>query len=743
VVGRDPDGRPWCLRCRRRHGHETADAALREQIIDTVIRADPALSEETIRLVLTKTAPFPRSRHLLAAHLATNPDVFIVGPTSTLAVLDRFTRGLIAASSERLRTLHPVCDHCGRQLPWHAGRSCRTCWTRSDKQTCQVCGMIRRLGHQDAHGGAICDYCVDRQRRRVGPVELVDRIVAVVSEADGSLNRAQAAAALDRAVRGAAARTVLVDQLAQGPSLTLAAPRHTGVARLLAELRADGAALPAALCHDCSGPAEPLITHCDVVRCRRCAARCSGCGRFNTQPGALWCQRCRAERGRSLGTCSDCKRADRPLDANHRCRQCREQAEHSCAGCGQATRLTWHQADWMCHRCVLAIELDEKLSPARQLPPEFVALRSAILEADNPHVVRRWLRNSAAGRLLPRLASGEVPVSHQALDDAGEDQSISHLRALLVSIGTLPPEDRTIDRFERFANRYIDTRIVHALDRKAVRSWLRWHVLSRLRKRAEGGATITNSTGNARQALRQVAEFLETLRRRDRKLSTANQTDIDDWFARPGANPLFVRQFLVWARKRAHLPRDLRIPPSPPKVIRPALDDTTRWTIARRLITDDTISVDDRVAAALVVLYAQTLTRIAKLSRSDLQRSPTGETVTVVMDANPVPIHEPFATLIEQLPQRRTHGVSDQFDSPWLFPGRKAGEHVHIVILGQRLRALGIEPRNMRNTARAQLAAEIPAAVLGKLIGVSDDTAANWANVTKANWISYAADRSQ
>jgi hypothetical protein len=189
--------------------------------------------------------------------------------------------------------------------------------------------------------------------------------------------------------------------------------------------------------------------------------------------------------------------------------------------------------------------------------------------------------------------------------------------------------------------------------------------------------------------------------------------------------------------------RDLRIPASPPNVLRPSLDDTTRWTIARRLITDDAISVADRVAAGLVVLYGQTVTRVAKLTRSDLQRNPNAETVVVVLDGNPVPIHDPFATLIELLPQRRTNGVSDQFDSPWLFPGRKAGEHISAVILGNRLRALGIEPRNMRNTARAQLAAEIPAAMLGKLIGVSDGTATNWAAVTKANWISYAADRSQ
>jgi hypothetical protein len=45
----------------------------------------------------------------------------------------------------------------------------------------------------------------------------------------------------------------------------------------------------------------------------------------------------------------------------------------------------------------------------------------------------------------------------------------------------------------------------------------------------------------------------------------------------------------------------------------------------------------------------------------------------------------------------------------------------------------------MRNTARAQLAAEIPAALLGELIGVTANTATRWAALTAGNWTTYAA----
>jgi hypothetical protein len=46
----------------------------------------------------------------------------------------------------------------------------------------------------------------------------------------------------------------------------------------------------------------------------------------------------------------------------------------------------------------------------------------------------------------------------------------------------------------------------------------------------------------------------------------------------------------------------------------------------------------------------------------------------------------------------------------------------------------------MRNAARAQLAAEIPAAMLGEIIGVSATTTTRWAAFSAGNWTAYAAD---
>ncbi|MGH9267137.1 MAG: hypothetical protein ACRD0D_03065, partial [Acidimicrobiales bacterium] len=200
------------------------------------------------------------------------------------------------------------------------------------------------------------------------------------------------------------------------------------------------------------------------------------------------------------------------------------------------------------------------------------------------------------------------------------------------------------------------------------------------------------------------------------------------WLARP---------FLAWADVRRHLAPSITIPPTPAQSQRPVLDDEARWAIARRLVVEDSLDVADRVGAALLVLYGQPVARIATLKTTDIHRSPDG-TVIAELAGHPVPIHEPFATLIGQLPRRHSNGVSDQLSNDWLFPGRLAGRHIGPVVLGERLRDLGIEPRAMRNAARAQLAAEIRPALLGEIIGVA--TATRWAALTAGNWTGYAAD---
>ncbi len=63
--------------------------------------------------------------------------------------------------------------------------------------------------------------------------------------------------------------------------------------------------------------------------------------------------------------------------------------------------------------------------------------------------------------------------------------------------------------------------------------------------------------------------------------------------------------------------------------------------------------------------------------------------------------------------------------------------------LGERLRLLEIRPGQARSTALFQLAAEIPAAVLARMLGIHIKVAVQWQHVSAGDWTSYAADVSR
>lgn len=735
-----------CEQSRQRHRARGTDDEARQVIVDAVAAADSSLPETVVRRVLDDTVTSRRALLGVAARVAGDPCLFTTGPTTTADALDRLVAGLIAAGAQSIRSMDPACDSCGQRRHRAArtatGGLCQACNARRHKMPCPVCGKSRLLARADVHGFPICDGCVAAERRCRLREDLVRRVAAVVAGAAPATSQQVVADALDQVAPTLAACKLIVVQLEAGPALSTAGRRPVLAARFLAELRSAGAALPAATCEDCDGPAEPLRTWRAVVRCEACHTHCPHCDHPRARPTKGRCRWCIA--GPPPPACSQCGRAPRAgLGSDGWCRQCRSRADHRCSGCGAAHQLTRRPGGWTCHRCMLGAELDERLGSRGRAPDGLPTLRAAMIDADNPAGVRRWLRDTAGGRLLAGLASGEVPLTHEALDDASgdaDDRSIDHLRALLVATGVLPDEERSIERLERFFDRYLAAHVADPADRKVVKAWLRWKTLPRLRRRVAAGESMAHSANNARRGLHYVAELIEALHAQGRDLHSATQADIDDWFARPGANQWLARPFLTWAHKRAHLPRSLRLPDTPPKQGAHGLDDSKRWSLAHRLVNDDNVAVDDRVAAALVVIYAQTVTTVARLRTSDVNPGPAGTVMLNVGDAR-LPVHQPFAALVGQLPLRRTHGVTDQIDSDWLFPGGHAGKPVTPTGLANRMRAIGIEPRHMRNTARAQLATEIPPALLGKLIGVAPQTATRWANLTASNWTSYAAER--
>ena len=60
---------------------------------------------------------------------------------------------------------------------------------------------------------------------------------------------------------------------------------------------------------------------------------------------------------------------------------------------------------------------------------------------------------------------------------------------------------------------------------------------------------------------------------------------------------------------------------------------------------------------------------------------------------------------------------------PWLFPGGRPGHPLDAGRISDRLKAIGLHPRADRAAALFTLAAELPAAILARTLGISIRTA--------------------
>jgi hypothetical protein len=88
-------------------------------------------------------------------------------------------------------------------------------------------------------------------------------------------------------------------------------------------------------------------------------------------------------------------------------------------------------------------------------------------------------------------------------------------------------------------------------------------------------------------------------------------------------------------------------------------------------------SIPDRVAAYLVLLYAQPAARIATLTREHIHTT-THDSVTLHLGATAIAIPPPLDAMLTQLPLHGPKGAAAHLhQADWLFPGRRAGHHLH------------------------------------------------------------------
>jgi hypothetical protein len=128
-----------------------------------------------------------------------------------------------------------------------------------------------------------------------------------------------------------------------------------------------------------------------------------------------------------------------------------------------------------------------------------------------------------------------------------------------------------------------------------------------------------------------------------------------------------------------------------------------------------------RVAAILVLLYAQPLGRILRLTIDDIDT--TRPDLLLHLGDPPTPVPEPVADLLLALSDRRTNmRTATNRDARWLFPGRRAGQPLTVDTIAPLIRDLGVPTVPGRLAALRQLVLQAPAPVVAQALGFHHPT---------------------
>jgi hypothetical protein len=156
-------------------------------------------------------------------------------------------------------------------------------------------------------------------------------------------------------------------------------------------------------------------------------------------------------------------------------------------------------------------------------------------------------------------------------------------------------------------------------------------------------------------------------------------------------------------------------------------------------LEDEALELADRVAGLLVLLFAQSFTRVAALRLGAVTCS-NGE-VAVNLGVHPVPLPAAVASIFSRYLERRVNTGTTNTATDFLFPGCRPGQHVTAFQLTKRMNALGITKAE-RQGALTHLVNEAPAAVVAKATGYSLGSTAARSVLFGPDWADYAALKS-
>jgi hypothetical protein len=474
-------------------------------------------------------------------------------------------------------------------------------------------------------------------------------------------------------------------------------------------------------------------------------ATCARCGRNAGRTRATWpegriCGPCFTTATRTHGTCPDCGK-DRLLPGppetseGPRCAPCSGILhDFHCSRCN--TEGEFYRRG-ICARCALRDDLNELLLSHPADPETAGKIVDVLCKVDRPESIITWKRSPKVQTLLASISSGQTPLTHEGLDEHRETagRAADHLRALLVHHGLLPYQDPYLARFESWIHDKLKP--LPAEVAKPVEYFATWHHLRRIRSMVTPETNAQAPVHSAKQEITETIKFLDWLWQiHHRTAATCSQQDIETWIATGPTTRKSIRTFIVFAKKTGTNNR-VDMGHYTAKT-RPAITQDQRLTWLRELLTGTSESLPYRVAGTLLLLYAQPLVRVARLRADAVETSETSGTTRITFGTHPVPVPQPFADLLEaHLQSRPNLRTGSHAENPWIFPGTRAGQHLHPNTIMDRLRSLGINLIGARNAALDEHLLVSPPPLVADALGYSHQVAFLHADAAGDAWARY------
>jgi len=257
---------------------------------------------------------------------------------------------------------------------------------------------------------------------------------------------------------------------------------------------------------------------------------------------------------------------------------------------------------------------------------------------------------------------------------------------------------------------------------------------TRMRAAAAGRPLRQTASKYAKLRFRTAEVFLDWITARGTRPADVTQADIDAFFTtRKVHEKQAIRSFLTWATETG------RIPAADVPVVRfakgTAITQEQRIALVRRFALGDDLPLHMRAAACLLLLYAQPLSRIVRLTTSDVTRGDDGQ-VFLQFGTPPAPVPEPFSAMLEEL-------AAAGAGQDCLFPGRNPSQPRNYRAFYLALRKAGLPMRDTRTSALRDLVIRAPAPVVADALGFHQTTTHRQHTAAGGTWSRYAATRSR